>query len=88
MNYNHVCFVVRICPVSTLHCFAKAGISRERQDAALKASDDSFKELQEQVERLSVCASELFQMVRQLKMSSLLRKISSFVKRGSVLKGF
>ena len=44
----------------TVNCFAKAGISKEKQVESLSEADDPFKDLQEQLDKLAVHAPEFF----------------------------
>ena len=43
-----------------VNCFAKAGISKEKQVESLSEADDPFKDLQEQLDKLAVHAPEFF----------------------------
>ena len=45
---------------TVVNCFAKAGISKKQQNAALEDDDDPFKELQKQMDKLAVCAPNFF----------------------------
>ena len=42
------------------NCFEKAGISKEKQSEALLDADDSFKDLQEKLNKFDICNSKFF----------------------------
>ena len=45
---------------TVVNCFAKAGISKEKQVESLPEADDPFKDLQEQLDKLALHAPEFF----------------------------
>ena len=45
---------------TVVNCFAKAGISKEKQVESLSEADDPFKDLQEQLDKVAVHAPEFF----------------------------
>ena len=45
---------------TVINCFAKAGISKEKQVESLSEADDPFKDLQEQLDKLALHAPEFF----------------------------
>ena len=45
---------------TVVYCLAKAGISKEQQNATLEDDDDPFKKLQEQIDKLAIRAPNLF----------------------------
>ena len=50
----------KVTKETVVNCFAKAGISKEKQVQSLPEADDPFKDLQEQLDKLAVHAPEFF----------------------------
>ena len=50
----------KVTKETVVNCFAKAGISKEKQVESLSEADDPFKDLQEQLDKLAVHAPEFF----------------------------
>ena len=50
----------KVTKKTVVNCFAKAGISKEKQVESLSEADDPFKDLQEQLDKLAVHAPEFF----------------------------
>ena len=50
----------KVTKEAVVNCFAKAGISKEKQVESLSEADDPFKDLQEQLDKLAVHALEFF----------------------------
>ena len=50
----------KVTKETVVNCFAKAGISKEKQLESLSEADDPFKDLQEQLDKLAVHAPEFF----------------------------
>ena len=50
----------KVTKETVVNCFAKAGISKEKQVESLSEADDPFTDLQEQLDKLAVHAPEFF----------------------------
>ena len=50
----------KVTTKTVVNCFEKAGISKEKQSEALLDADDSFKDLQEQLDKLAVYNPKFF----------------------------
>ena len=50
----------KVTKETVVNCFSKAGISKEKQVESLSEADDTFKDLQEQLDKLAVHAPEFF----------------------------
>ena len=50
----------KVTKETVVNCFAKAGISKEKEVKSLSEADDPFKDLQEQLVKLAVHAPEFF----------------------------
>ena len=62
--YYKFCFsqisIIHFWSETIVNCFAKAGISKEKQSEALLDAEDPFKDLQEELDKLSVHAPHFF----------------------------
>ena len=50
----------KVATKTVVNCFEKAGISKEKQSEVLLDADNPFKDLQEQLDKLSVYNPEFF----------------------------